>query len=482
MTVLPSKLCFVDIETTGCSLYNDRIIEIGILRIEDGVVTKTFSSLINPQVHIPPEIELLTGITGLDVEGAPSFYELKQEIREILEDCVFVAHNVRFDYSFLKNEFKRYDIEFSPKQFCTVKLSRALFPQFRHHNLDSIIERFGFVNERRHRAFDDAKVLWDFYQKVQKDLGAEILLEAVGKAMKRPSVPLNLPIEYLESLPDKPGVYIFYGENKLPLYIGKSVSIKKRVMNHFSSDHLSSIELKIAQQVKNIDFVVTAGELGALLKEAYLIKQMQPLYNRKLRLKHKMIAIRSVTNSKGYETVDFMDANEIDVENLDSVIGVFRSKKSAQSFLLNKCKEHELCERFLGIENTKGACFGYRLGKCKGACAGKEIPLTYNFRFSAAFFDARFQKWPYQTPVVVKELGSDVDQSEAFILDKWCFLGSIKEQGQSRDVEMKKELEFDLDTYKILQSFIKHSLRPDGLKHKKGVSIAPINLEQLQLF
>jgi DNA polymerase III subunit epsilon len=473
MNALPKNLCFVDIETTGCSLYNDRIIEIGILRVEDGEVIKTFSSLINPQVHVPPEIELLTGITGMDVEAAPSFYELKQEIKEVLDGCVFVAHNVRFDYSFLKTEFKRYDIEFTPKQFCTVKLSRSLFPQYRHHNLDSIIERFGFINERRHRAFDDAKVLWEFYQKVRSEFGDERLLEAVAKAMKRPTVPVNLPIEFLESLPDKPGVYIFYGENKLPLYIGKSVSIKKRVMSHFSSDHLSSIELKIAQQVKNIDVIVTAGELGALLKEASLIKQMQPLYNRKLRQKHKMLAVRSVTGPHGYESVELIDANEIDVNNLDSVIGIFKSRKAAQSFLLNKSKEHELCERWLGLENTKSACFAYRLGKCKGACSGKELPVMYNMRFAQAFFSSRFQRWPYSTAVVVKELGVQAEKSEAFILDKWCYLGSIREEGQLRDIEMRKDLEFDLDTYKILQSFI---------KHKRGVAISPINLEQLQLF
>ncbi len=472
MTGLPKKIAFVDIETTGCSLRNDRVIEIGILRVEDSKIVKTFSSLINPQCHIPAEIELLTGITGVDVESAPSFYELKSAIRELLDDCVFVAHNVRFDYSFLKTEFKRFDMEFNPKQFCTVKLSRALFPQFRHHNLDSIIERFGFKNERRHRAFDDAQVLWDFYQKMIVDLGEEKLLEAVAKAMKRPTVPLNLPIEYLESLPDAPGVYIFFGENKLPLYIGKSISIKKRVMNHFSSDHLSSIELKIAQQVKNIETVVTAGELGALLKEAYLIKKMQPLYNRKLRQKHKMVAVKAVTNKDGYGSVEFIDAAEIDVENLDSIVGVFRSRKAAQSFLLNKCRDHELCERWLGLENTKGACFQYRLGKCKGGCVGKEIAVMYNFRFAQAFYQARFQKWPYSTPVMIKEMGGDGVKSEAFILDKWCYLGSVKEEGQARNVEVKKELEFDLDTYKILQSF---------MRLKKGVMISPVNIEQLSL-
>lgn len=472
-STLPSKICFVDIETTGMSLRGDRIIEIGILRVEDGVVTKTFSSLINPQTYLPPEIELLTGITSVDVKTAPSFYELKNEIKEILEGCVFAAHNVRFDFSFIKTEFKRFDLEFNPKHFCTVKLSRALFPQYRHHNLDSLIQRFNFINEKRHRAFEDAKVLWDFYQLVRREFGDEKVYEAISKTMKRPTVPLNLPIEYIESLPDSPGVYIFYGENELPLYIGKSVSIKKRVMNHFSSDHLSSIELKIAQQVKHITSIKTAGELGALLKESMLIKQMQPLYNRRLRQKHKLVAIKSIVSDKGYNTVEFIDAEEIDVSLLDSVIGVFKSRRAAQSFLLDKCKNNQLCERWLGLENTTGACFQYRLGKCKGACVEKELPVMYNFRFQSAFYDSRFKPWPYSTPIVVKELGLNDGKSEAFILDKWCYLGSMTTEGQDSSVSLSRELEFDLDTYKILQSFI---------RSKKGISISPISIDQLSLF
>jgi DNA polymerase III subunit epsilon len=472
MTGLPKKICFVDIETTGMSLKNDRVIEVGVLRIEDGKLIDTFNSLINPQTYIPPEIEILTGITKIDVESAPTFYQIKNDLKKILEDCVFVAHNVRFDFSFLKTEFKRFDLEFNPKHFCTVKLSRSLFPQHHHHNLDSIISRYGFINEKRHRAFDDAKVLWDFYQMVLKNFEEEKVLESINRGMKRPTVPLNLQMEYLEGLPDAPGVYIFYGENRLPLYIGKSVSIRKRVMNHFSSDHLSSIELKIAQQVKHVEHIVTSGELGALLKESFLIKKMQPIYNRKLRQSRKLIAVRSVTAKEGYFSVEFIDAGEIDVVNLDSIMGVFKSKRAAQTFLLNKCKEFELCEKFLGLDHTSGGCFQYRLGKCKGGCAGKELPVMYNFRFQQAFYENRLKKWPFATPVLIEEKGLIEGKSEAFVLDKWCLLGSVQQDGQDQNYELKKELEFDLDTYKILNSFLK----------SKKVHVRPINIEQLSFF
>ena len=469
--LLPKKLCFVDIETTGMSLLRDRVLEVGVLRVEDGQLVDTFSTLLNPETFIPPEIERLTGIAKGDVISAPTFYQIKQDLAKILEDCVFVAHNVRFDFSFLQTEFKRFEIDFNPKHFCTVKLSRALFPQFHHHNLDAIISRFGFQTKNRHRAFEDARVLWDFYQLIQSQFTAEVISSAIDRGMKRPSIPLHLGTEYVETLPDSPGVYIFYGENRLPLYIGKSVNIRKRVLNHFSSDHFSSIELKIAQQVKHIEHIVTAGELGALLKESQLIKELKPIYNRKLRESRKLVAIQSFINSDGIQDISLIDAGEIDLRNLDSILGVFKSRKSAQTFLLEKARSEELCDRFLGLEQTKGGCFQYRLGKCRGVCVGKERTLFYNLRFQQAFYEHKLQKWPFSSAVVVCE-GQGIDgKEESFVLNNWCLLGSFQREGQSEDISLTHDFLFDLDTYKILNSFLKN----------KKVQIKPISMEQLGL-
>ncbi len=466
--MLPAKLAFVDIETTGGSPTYDRIIEVGILRVEDGKLTKTFKTLINPGGPVPEEILTLTGINRDELEVAPSFYQVARQIIETLDDCYFVAHNVRFDYSFLKNELKRLEFTFSPKQICTVKLSRLLYPQFRHHNLDSIIERFGFKCENRHRAFDDAEILWKFYQAVLKEFQEEQLDASLKKLFKRPSVPLKIKEEILESLPETPGVYIFYGSNRSVLYVGKSINIKKRVLQHFSSDHLSAKELKIAQLIEDIEFIETRGELGALIKEASLVKELQPIYNRMLRQSREILVLNSYKTKDGYLSVKLDRFSEL-VADIENVITIAKSKRSAVQFLLGVCEEYGLCQRLLGIESASTSCFGYRLGKCKGGCVGKESADEYNGRFEIAFSKHRIRPWPYNGPILVKEIHQDLEDSgEGFLIDKWMLLGTIRADGQSEDWNLERETHFDFDTYKILNSF---------LKSKKGIKIIPIKVD-----
>ncbi len=289
--MLPQKIAFVDIETTGCSLARNRIIEIGVLRVENNKLIDTFQTLINPDTYLPPEIIDITGITPKDLENAPRFTSIKRDLTKILKDCAFAAHNVRFDYGFLKNELRRESISFRAKHFCTCKLSQKLYPQYRHHNLTSIIERFNFSCQNRHRAFDDAKILWEFYQKIQEEFPKEVLESAFKTILKRPSTPLRIDEKTLDDLPESPGVYVFYGDSKTPLYVGKSINIKERVLNHFINDVASPSEMKIARQVTSIQTLETVGELGALFKESELIKELQPLYNKKLRNKRGLIAI-----------------------------------------------------------------------------------------------------------------------------------------------------------------------------------------------
>ncbi len=183
--MLPKNIAFVDIETTGLSASLNRIIEIGIVRVEENQIVNTFHSLINPGTYIPKVITDITGITPNEVKHAPSFGSLQDDITEILNDCVFVAHNVQFDYSFIKSEFKREGKIFSSKKFCTVRLSRHLFPTQPRHNLDAIIERFDLLCQARHRALGDAQVLVDFYNKLQQQFTEEELSIAITTSMKR---------------------------------------------------------------------------------------------------------------------------------------------------------------------------------------------------------------------------------------------------------------------------------------------------------
>ena len=189
--MLPKRLSFLDIETTGTRLTYDRIIEVGIITIElnqnnQYEIIKTFNSLVNPNSCIPSDITNITGITTEDVSNAPSFREVSVDILDCLDASILVAHNVRFDYGFLKHEFSRLEKTFSMKHFCTVKLSRKLFPRHPHHNLDALIERFNISCQRRHRAFDDANVLFSILIKSGK---TEELLRKYGIGKKvHPSV------------------------------------------------------------------------------------------------------------------------------------------------------------------------------------------------------------------------------------------------------------------------------------------------------
>lgn len=483
-TMLPPKLAFVDVETTGTHASYDRIIEIGILRVEDNKLVKTFQSLINPQSYLPKEITMLTGITSHDIETAPTFRMIKDEVAEMLEGCTFVAHNVRFDYAFLKHEFLRENTTYSSKHFCTVRLSRILFPNWQRHNLDAVIRECNIECGNRHRAFDDAKVLFEFYQHIQHTLPLETLEKALTKTMKKPSLPINLPMEELDKLPEKPGVYIFYGlddrqvknnndtnDRQIPLYIGKSVNIKNRVLSHFSADISSSTEMHIAQQVKRIETITTAGELGALLLESQMIKEMLPIYNKKSRIKHELIAVKKRTNQQGYDECYLEPITTINADDAQNFLGFFRSRKQAKATLSDLAKNHMLCEKLLGLEKTNGACFAYRINRCNGACVGKEKAIIYNLKVQTAFLENKILPWPFNGAILIQENEGVYDdfglqgKNEYFIIDNWCYLGTVTTDSEgSYDDKQIKDVSFDLDIYKILRQFLKNPANRKKIK------------------
>jgi DNA polymerase-3 subunit epsilon len=199
------NFAIVDVETTGGSPFFHRVLEVGILRVEKGEIVRTYNTLINPQTPIP---EFITGITNIrdeDVADAPIFEDVKDEILEMFEDAIFVAHNSNFDYGFLKGEFQRHERAFTMDQLCTVRLSRTLFSRFKHHNLTALIERFEFECANRHRAFDDAKVLWDFLQMLPDKFPQDQIDLAIKRCMQRipPAKQKKMPaVEELVYIPE----------------------------------------------------------------------------------------------------------------------------------------------------------------------------------------------------------------------------------------------------------------------------------------
>jgi DNA polymerase-3 subunit epsilon len=182
--MLPARLVFLDLETTGINPLHDRIIEIGLCEVVNGEVLEEWTTLVNPRRPFSPFIEKLTGITPAMVAGAPTFAEIGEELHEKLVGKVLVAHNARFDYGFLKSEFHRLAITFQELTLCTVKLSRALFPQYAKHSLDSLIERHGLNSANRHRALGDVRVVREFLGRISAELPGEILGKAVQRQLK----------------------------------------------------------------------------------------------------------------------------------------------------------------------------------------------------------------------------------------------------------------------------------------------------------
>lgn len=447
----------LDVETTGASPQHDRITEIGIVELApDGAVSE-WSTLVNPQTRIPEFIERLTGISNRMVEDAPTFEQIADELLQRIGGRVFVAHNARFDYAFIKNEFKRLDRSFRSDTLCTVRLSRRLYPQFYKHNLDSLIQRLGLQVEGRHRALADARVLMHFLQRLPQEHAADTLQQAIRQVMAKPALPANLSESVVEDLPECPGVYLFYGDNDIPLYVGKSTNIRSRVLAHFSGDHGSARELRIAQQLKRIEWRETAGELGALLLEARLVKQLQPIHNQRLRREDELCAWQLQDAVQGGKRLVLQYADQIDFGRAQELYGTFTSQRKAVETLRSLADAHRLCLVQLGLEkparSRTSACFGHQLGKCRGVCVGKESPLQHDLRLMAALARLKLDNWAYPGAIGIKEAYGS--REEIHVVDHWHHLGSAaNEQELASILQAADHSVFDLDTYRILRKFL----------------------------
>jgi DNA polymerase III subunit epsilon len=312
--------------------------------------------------------------------------------------------------------------------------------------------------------------MWLFIQHIQNGFPAQAIETAVLQQIKSPSLPKNIDPLLIKNLPEGPGVYIFQDDAGHPLYIGKSVSLKKRVMSHFSADHEYESEFKISQQVANIEVIETHGELEALLLESKLVKDQQPLFNRQLRRLQKMTLARQRLTADGYISMTIEDTASIEPGSLGDILGVYTTRGKARQFIDQVIKDYGLCPKLMGFEKSRGGCFLYQLKKCRGACAGQEAAETYNQRLLSAFEGRRLESWPYQSPILIEEK-TDKDGHRSMIIDQWCVLANISAQPDCEPVVKFQEKMFDIDTYKILRSYL--TSKP----HK--LSIRPFSLDSL---
>lgn len=454
-----ATFAFLDIETTGGNAAHDRITEIGIRFWRSGQVVDEWQTLVNPETRISPFIQSLTGISNAMVAEAPVFADIADELEAQLKGTIFVAHNARFDYGFIKAEFRRLGQLFSARVLCTVKLSRRLYPGFRRHNMDALIERHGLAQVQRHRALGDVSAMMAFFDHALSEQGADTMEAAIRELLQRPSIPSNLPADVLQELPRGPGVYRFHGENDVLLYVGKSTNIAQRVASHFSGDHNSSRGIRMSESLRRVDWTETAGELGALLLELKQIKQLKPLYNRRSRAAKTLVSIELAENAAGYLQARLVW--EIEPHRLGDYFGLFRSKKDAEKALSGIAAKNDLCNKLLGLEpGGAGPCFQRTLGRCRGACDGGEDVTRYNLRVQIAFHGLRLKTWPWKGPVGVVEQNGRSGNTDILVIYNWMHVATVHSLDELDGLSLRGQaVNFDLDSYKLV---VKALMGQDG--------------------
>jgi DNA polymerase III subunit epsilon len=461
-------ITFLDLETTGATPIRDRITEIGLVRFENGVEVCRWQTLVNPETTIPPFIQNLTGITNEMVHDAPTFADVADELAAYLEGSVMAAHNVRFDLGFLKSEYRRIGQTLKQKVLCTVKLSRQLYPQYHKHSLSAIMERHQLTTDMRHRAMGDVELMIGFVNVAEQELGLEKLQTTAQHLIKQASVPIGIDPSLLDDLPEGCGVYLFYGENDCLLYVGKSINIRERVLSHFNSDHSSSKEMRLSQQLKRVEWIETAGELGALLLESRLVKERMPIHNHQLRRERQLCTWQINQDANAIPLVKLVNQDEMTPENMEDLFGTYRSKKQAIEALRNMATELQLCQKLLGLESGKGACFASQIKRCNGACCGKEDKVIHHLKLQQALIKHRLKAWPYKSKVGVREHNPYTNQTDIHLFDQWCHLGTVNNEADLEELmQIKSIFAFDLDSYKLL------------LKTLKNPSIDFINLKTI---
>jgi len=369
----------IDIETTGGSAHLEKITEIAVFLHDGKEITGEYSTLINPERNIPYFITNLTGITNEMVENAPCFYEIAKKLIELTEGRIFVAHNARFDYSFIRQEYKSLGYNFKRSILDTVALSRKLLPGHCSYSLGNICKDLNIMINGRHRAGGDALATVKLFEiLIAKDLELKKSGPSLLKNTKTSKLNPKLDINKVDSIPDEPGIYYFYNEKGDLIYIGKSRNLQQRISTHLSNNSTNKA-MEMRDIIADIDWETTGSELIALLKESSEIKLNKPVYNRAQRRTSFQWGIFSFIDQNGYLNYRYGPVNDE-----EAPVSVFTSKESAKSKLAYFIETHSLCQKLTGLYDTDGACFHHHVGLCRGACIGKESSDDYNVRAAKA--------------------------------------------------------------------------------------------------
>jgi DNA polymerase-3 subunit epsilon len=368
----------VDIETTGGHADSNGITEIAIYISDGERIVDEFVSLINPQCYIPPFISGYTGITNEMVEDAPVFSDVAEQVFALLKDCIFVAHNVNFDYSFIRHQLLQSGYELNTQKLCTVRLSRKIFPGYKSYSLGNICGALGISITERHRAAGDARATVMLFEHILRNDDGTVIRSFLKKGSKEYLLPPNLPKEQFDVLPSLTGVYYFHDNQGKVIYVGKAKNIKTRVGSHFTGNGTGRQKQDFMRNIHGISYTACATELMAFILESIEIRKHWPAFNRALKKLEFNFAI-----------YDYQDRNDYIRLCIDRVrknmipLYTFKTQLDAIQALQQLVQKYELCPRLCLINTSKEPC-ELDVSCCHGACQLQEDANSYNQRVQQA--------------------------------------------------------------------------------------------------
>ncbi|MGZ3859066.1 MAG: exonuclease domain-containing protein [Flavisolibacter sp.] len=403
----------VDIETTGGYAAANGIIEIAIKIFDGTVVTEEYQTLINPDQAIPRYIQAFTGINNEMVQGAPRFEAVAEKIFTLLQGNIFVAHNVNFDYSFVKSHLDFYGYTFQAKKLCTIRLARQIFPGFPSYSLGNLCQSLGIELNNRHRADGDATATTILFRKLLENDNRDLIGTSLHRASKEQALPPHVPRAHFEALPRTPGVYYFHDQKGKVIYVGKAKNIRTRVNSHFSNNSDSRQKQNFLRHTYSISFQSTATELMASILESTEIKKLWPAFNTSQKRQEDLYGIFVYEDQAGYLRLAIEKKRR-----QTHPVYTFHYKVDGHGVLRKLMKEYLLCPKLCFMQTGHEPCVGIEESYCQGACERKESSEQYNERVLQAL--ASLTRRP---SYIVLDKGLKQDEVSCIMVVQGSFFG-----------------------------------------------------------
>ncbi len=422
----------VDIETTGGHASANGITEVAIILHDGTQVTDRYRTLINPEIHIPVYIQALTGINDEMVSSAPFFKDVAPQLFALLQNRIFVAHNVNFDFSFLKYHLAASGYQLQTKKLCTVRLSRKILPGLTSYSLGKLCSQVGINVLERHRAMGDANATACLFSMLLEKDSEGYILKALNQRSKEQLLPPYLPKEDIDKLPSVPGIYYFHNNKAKVIYVGKAIDIRKRVNSHFANNKPGRQKQDFLRDIHHITFLECGNELTSFIMEAVEIKRLWPIHNRALKKFEHTFGMYMFEDQNGYLRLAIDKRRKF-----SAPVYTFNLISDGYALIRNLIAAFSLCPKLCFIQRNNDPCSGLTDQTCKGACEHKESSVDYNIRVLAA--TDHLQNILPTFAVIDK--GRNINEKSCILMENGVFYGmGFIGESQSTSVSELKSL------------------------------------------